>query len=209
MNVLNKRLLMASGTALVLASLMVFGLGTPGTTIGNETDVGPGPGEPKNLEIAVQDSTPNAEANINVTVFVTDVLGSSVVGAECTFAIASQPGTDATVDPGPVTSDSGGRVDTTLYTGSTSGTIELEVSCGDVSDTVTLDVGGLGPESGGGNTGGEATEPPASFPESGTGGFVGTDSAKTMLIALLAGVGLVLAGAGFVSGRIGERVRSK
>jgi hypothetical protein len=113
-----------------------------------------------------------------VTATVLDTNGDVVVGASCAFVVGEQPGTDATVDPGPFTTDEDGQVQTTLHTGSTAGPIVVEASC------VIADCPGAG---GAGSAvqsectiGANATvtvaqtepaaEPPASLPDTGSGG---------------------------------------
>jgi hypothetical protein len=102
--------------------------------------VEPTPGQPT-LDVKVSDENPSTGEDVEVTAEVLDANGNPVVGAECTFSIASQPGDDATVDAGPVATDAEGHATTTLHTGSTAGTIEVEADCDGLTQVLAVEVG--------------------------------------------------------------------
>jgi len=84
-----------------------------------------------------------------------------VSGLACTFDIASQPGSDAAVYPGPVYTDPTGTATTSLQVGSTAGPIIVDANCGDLTAQVSVVSGaavavqlpatGEGPDSGSGS----------------------------------------------------------
>ena len=124
--------------------------------------------------IAVGDATAGPGEDVVVTATVLDENGAAVAGASCTFAIGGQPGTDASVQPGPFTTDAEGRVSTTLSTGSGEGEVVVEATCVqtdcpvdadgcDLSATATVSVGGQAAPPG------SQAEPPASLPDTGGG----------------------------------------
>ena len=110
----------------------------------------------------VSDSTPDLGDAVEVTATVLDASGHPLADVECTFRIAEQPGSDASVDGGPFTTDSEGNVSTTLDTGSSDGTIAVEASCGELTALVSVAAGASVPP--------PAAEPPASLPDTGSGG---------------------------------------
>ena len=206
MNLFGGKLLVTGGFVFTLAGLLLFGLGGAATTIGLETDIPP----PGAVTVAASDSTPTVGETVTVSVTVVDANGDPVGDADCTFSIASQPGTDDSVDGAPVTTDSAGNASTSLNVGSTAGTIEVQADCGGITASVSVVAG---TSSGGG---GEAAPPPASLPDAappaslpdtGSGGVVDDgQSMRAIVIALLAGFGVMLAGAGILVGRLGRRV---
>lgn len=104
------------------------------------------------VALAAEDLAPVAGDTISVAATVVDTAGSPVAGAQCTFAIVSQPGNDASVASGPVTTNADGVATSLLNVGSTGGTIVLEASCGDVASQISVVVDVPEP-------------PPASLPE--------------------------------------------
>lgn len=98
---------------------------------------------------------------INATVV--DEAGNAVSGLSCTFSVAQQSGTDASVDHGPFTTDATGRVSTTLNVGSAAGTIVVEADCGELSAAVSVVASGAQ----------TPAAPPASLPGTGAGGASG------------------------------------
>jgi hypothetical protein len=110
--------------------------------------------------LAAGDATPGLGVEVAVTATVLDSSGLPAAGVACTFHIAQQPGGDASVDPGPVTTDAAGNVSTRLQTGSTAGTIAVEAVCGELSALVSV-VASAGQEG--------AAPPPASLPDTGVG----------------------------------------
>lgn len=139
-----------------------------------------------NVVLAAEDTAPGLDEEIAVTAAVQDESGSPVAGVECTFSIAQQPGEDASVAPGPFTTDASGNVSTTLDTGSATGTIVVEAVCGELSGLVSVAAGvaAAPPAS-------IPAAPPASLPETGSGAEGGgTGWAMWALIAAGVVVGL-------------------
>ena len=118
--------------------------------------------------------------SINATVV--DEAGNAVSGLSCTFSVAQQPGTDASVEQGPFTTDATGRVSTTLSVGSAVGTVIVEANCGELSAAVSVVASGAQ----------TPAAPPASLPDTGAGGggSGGLDPAVWALIAAAAMVGV-------------------
>jgi len=125
--------------------------------------------------IAVGDATAGPGEDVVVTATVLDENGAAVAGASCTFTIGEQPGTDASVQPGPFTTDAEGRVSTTLSTGSGEGEVVVEATCVqpdcpagaedacDLSAEATVSVARQAAPPG------SQAEPPASLPDTGGG----------------------------------------
>ena len=145
--------------------------------------------------IAVGDATAGPGEDVVVTATVLDENGAAVAGASCTFAIGGQPGTDASVQPGPFTTDAGGRVSTTLSTGSGEGEVVVEATCVqpdcpvdadgcDLSATATVSVGGQAAPPG------SQAEPPASLPDTGGGPDGAGGASGWAFVALGAGAAL-------------------
>jgi hypothetical protein len=109
-------------------------------------------------ELTAGDATPAVGDTVPITVTVEDEGGVALADVECSFRVAQQPGSTATVDAGPVVTGADGTASTTLHTGDEAGTIVVEAVCGELSAQVSV-VAGRG--------GGAA--PPASLPDTGTG----------------------------------------
>jgi hypothetical protein len=107
---------------------------TPTATVPEETPPGEG-----SVDVEVSDDNVEVGEEVDVTATVVDENGNPVVGEDCTFSIADQPGDDASVEEGPVTTDENGQATTTLSAGSTPGTVQVEADCGDFGSQV-LDV---------------------------------------------------------------------
>ena len=133
-----------------------------------------------NVVLAAADATPDLGEEVTLTAAVLDENAEPLAGVECTFSIASQPGDDAAVDPGPLTTDTNGNVSTTLDTGSAEGTIVVEANCGELSAQVSLVAGAAEPPASQ-----PGAEPPASLPDTGSG--AGSSSAGWPIWALMAG----------------------
>ena len=138
--------------ALIVAIGLTLGLGAG--LAGNAWAQYPEPSG--SVLLATASTTPDLGEEITITVAVLDEQGSAVAGAICTFQIAQQPGSDATVDGGPFVTNSAGNVSTTLHSGSTTGTVVVEAICDDLSAQVSMSVGA-------------PAAPPASLPQTGTG----------------------------------------
>lgn len=133
-----------------------------------------------NLVLEASSTSPPTGTAVSITATARDPSGVIVAGLSCTFAIVSQPGTGATVAPGPVISDVNGVAKTTLNVGGTAGTIVVRSTCGDFSALVSVVAG--------------AEAAAAQLPATGTG----LDSSGTWALstlALILGVATV-AGAG-------------
>ena len=148
-----------------------------------------------NVTIVVSDGSAGVGQDVLVTATARDENGNAAAGASCTFRIAQQPGTDASVAAGPFTTNADGQVTTTLHTGSTAGPLVVEGSCVradcpgatggatgliagqtgcTISANATVSVGQAAPAAG----------PPASLPDTGTGG--GADGGGWLAWAFLA-----------------------
>jgi hypothetical protein len=101
------------------------------------------------VSVSVSDDAPAPGDTVTVTATATDAGGNPVAGAECTFRIYSQPGDDASVDEGPVTTDANGQATTTLNVGSTVGTVEVLATCGVFNEVLAVEVGVGLPSTGG------------------------------------------------------------
>lgn len=137
--------------------------------------------------VAVSNSTPAAGTSIAVSARVVAPTGAVVPGVACTFQVVSQPGSDATVNPGPVTTDTSGVATSDLNVGTTPGAIVVGVQCGELSSQVIVSVAG-------------AAQGAVILPSTGTGPvggtFFGMEAAIVLLatgvVALTAGSALVL-----------------
>jgi len=137
------------------------------------------------VALAAEDATPALGTEVDVTATVLDDSGVPAEGVDCTFRIAQAPGSTASVDPGPATTDADGSVSTTLNTGNTAGTIVVEAECGELSALVSL-VASAGAEA----------PPPASLPETGIGAQPDDGGATVWAFwgLIAAGVGIGLGG---------------
>ncbi|MEX1253935.1 MAG: hypothetical protein WEE64_06295 [Dehalococcoidia bacterium] len=88
------------------------------------------PGGEGGVDVEVSDDDVEVGEEVDVTATVADENGDPVVGEDCMFSIVSQPGDDASVDAGPVTSDENGQATTSLSAGSTAGTVQVQADCG-------------------------------------------------------------------------------
>lgn len=98
-----------------------------------------------NVTLVAETTTPALGTAVPITATARDQYGSVVAGIACTFSIVSQPGTTATVAPGPVTTDANGVASTILNTGTTPGTIVVGSICGELSSQVSVVVGVAAP----------------------------------------------------------------
>ena len=134
------------------------------------------------LITGADDTTPDVGDDVGITATVLDEIGDPLADVDCTFSIADQPGSDASVDSGPFTTDSDGNVSTDLDTGSTEGTITVEATCGDLSAFVSVAAGAASAP---------PAAPPASLPDTGSG--AGQDDAGwaywLIAAAVVAGIG--------------------
>lgn len=133
-----------------------------------------------NLVLETTSTSPTTGSVLSVTATASDPTGTPIAGLACTFEIVSQPGTDASVDPGPVNTDANGIATTSLDVGSTTGTIVVGSTCGEFSALVSVVAGAEA----------EAVE----LPSTGTGldsngGWSPTTLALILAVAAVAGVG--------------------
>jgi hypothetical protein len=94
-----------------------------------------------NVTITSSITAPQVGEAVTITTLVRDVAGAAVGGLACSFKIVSQPGTDASVHPGPVYTDATGTATTTLQVGSTPGPIIIGSTCGELSAQVSVVAG--------------------------------------------------------------------
>jgi hypothetical protein len=94
-----------------------------------------------NVTLTSSVTAPQMGDTITITALVRDVAGVAASGLACTFDIASQPGSDASVYPGPVLTDLTGVATTSLQVGSTAGPIIVGASCGELSAQVSVVLG--------------------------------------------------------------------
>jgi hypothetical protein len=107
------------------------------------------------VDVAVSDDSPAPGDTVDVTATATDADGNPIEGAECTFRVYTQPGDDASVEAGPVTTDANGQATATLNVGSTVGTVEVLATCGAFAEVLAVEVGvGLPSTGAGGGAGG-------------------------------------------------------
>lgn len=139
------------------------------------------------VDVTVEDETVGVGDDVDVTATVTDDDGNPIEGEECTFEIIDQPGDDASVEPGPVTTDVNGEATTALHAGTTPGTIQVEATCG--SFTEVLDV----------------VVSPAALPATGAGGEA--DGLPAWEIAFAAGLAVIGLGALTVRARSVDTAR--
>jgi hypothetical protein len=136
----------------------------PTPTATEETPPGEG-----SVDVEISDPDVEVGDEVDVTATVVDENGNPVVGEDCTFSIADQPGDDASVEEGPVTTDENGQATATLNAGSTPGTVQVLAECGDFSEVLDVVVA------------------PASLPA--TGGAASESGSQVWLIAILVGAG--------------------
>jgi hypothetical protein len=86
-----------------------------------------------NVTLTAGTTAPTLGSTVPISATIRDQYGSVVAGIACTFSIISQPGTDASVVPGPVMTDPNGVAQTTLNVGGTAGTIVVGALCGELS----------------------------------------------------------------------------
>ena len=147
------------------------------------TPIGPTVVPQGELTLDAEAETVVAGGDTDVTATVVDENGDPVAGEECTFEIKSQPGDDASVDAGPITTDAEGKATTTLNAGDTPGTVEVEATCGALSQVLGV------------------TVTAAALPQSGAGDSDGGIVSPWLILALGALAGLGAAGALTLSAR--------
>ena len=112
----------------------------------------------------MQDLTPEAGDNVELTLVVADSNGAMAVNQTCIVQVFSQPGSDAYVEPLVTLTGADGEATTTLFAGSTPGAVEVSTQCGNTpAAVITLNVGGA--------------SVPASFPGASIAAFIAQDLA--------------------------------
>jgi hypothetical protein len=112
------------------------------------------------VSVSVSDATPAVGDTVDVSVTVEDENGNPAEGVACTFAIVSQPGSDAELASATGTTDANGVATTELAVGSTPGTIEVRADCEGLSEVLEVVVGPAGlPETGRSGTSTDALAP--------------------------------------------------
>lgn len=149
--------------------------------------------------VASGNTAPGPNETVPVTATVVDEEGNAIAGATCTFSIATQLGTDASVEAGPFTTNSDGEVSTTLHSGSTGGNITVAASCQLDGEEVTAQTAVV-------VTGAGEAAPPASLPDTGGGSGDGGDLGLMWAFAVAGGV-LALGGLS-IAGLAWRRARS-
>ncbi len=133
---------------------------------------------------------------VSVVAGVRDANGAAVSGIGCTFNIGSQPGSDASIERGPFTTDAAGNASSTLTTGSTPGQIVVETLCGTFSGRITMTVAGSA----------GAAELPSALPATGivdaadSSGLINVNALGVASLALML-LGGVMVGVGVISRR--------
>jgi hypothetical protein len=170
-----------SGAVLALSALVVW-MGVPG---GAQAQYPPPTGS---VTLVASEATPAVGESVVLSVRIVDPTGNPVVGQSCSFAITQQPGTDAYVVSGPVTTDSAGMAETTLTVGTTEGLIGVQAQCGELSALTSVVAG---------------SAQAVGLPATGEGSMASGSGFSPWLVALAVGVVLALAAAGVR--RVGSR----
>lgn len=121
-----------------------------------------------NLTLTSATVTAPTGANVPLTCTLRDVTGAPIAGAQCTFAIESEPGNDAEVGSKVVTrtTDASGVATTNLDTGSTPGQIVVSATSGSFRSVTVVTVTGSTPSGGG------PSAPVVIPPSTGDGGLI-------------------------------------
>ena len=99
------------------------------------------------LEASTSSTNPETGSDATLACELKDPSGAPIAGEDCTFAIVSEPGTDAALGSKSVTrvTDANGRATTPLYVGTTPGVILISVTAGALSSSILVTVSGDGP----------------------------------------------------------------
>ena len=170
-----------SGIVLALGALVAW-MALPG---GAQAQYPPPTGS---VTLSVSSATPAVGESVVVGVQIVSPTGAPVAGASCSFAIKGQPGTDAYVVAGPVTTDAAGMAETTLNVGSTPGLVSVQAQCGELSALTSVVAGAA---------------QAVALPATGDGSMASSGGSFPWLVALAAGVVLALAAVGVR--RVGSR----
>jgi hypothetical protein len=142
------------------------------------------------LTVAASTTAPAVGANVGLSATLLDGSGNPIANESVTFTITTQPGNDASLGSltKTTTTDANGLAKVTLYTGTTKGQIIVTVVSQSKTSQITLQAGGALPPTG---------EAPAERDGGSQAGW---------LIALIAGIALIAAGAGALAIRARRRV---
>jgi hypothetical protein len=140
------------------------------------------------VTMSVSTATPMVGQSVVLGVQIVNPTGAPVAGTSCLFSITQQPGTDAYVMAGPVTTDVAGMAETTLDVGSTPGLINVKAQCGELSAMTSVVAGAA---------------QAVALPATGEGSMASSGGSFPWLVALAVGVGLALAAMG--ARRVGSR----
>jgi hypothetical protein len=171
----------SSGIVLALGALVAW-MALPG---GAQAQYPPPTGS---VTLSVSSATPAVHESVVLGVQIVSPTGAPVAGASCSFAVMQQPGTDAWVVAGPVTTDATGMAETTLNVGSTPGLISVQAQCGELSALTSVVAGAA---------------QAVALPATGEGAMASSGGSFPWLGVLAAGVVLALAAAGVR--RVGSR----
>ena len=138
--------------------------------------------------VAATNTTVTPGGTTPIAVVVQDSTGERVSGVLCSFAIGSQPGSDATVTDTGATTNSLGVATTTLNVGTTPGSIVVNAQCGTLSSFTTVVAGA--------SVAPAAPAPArAALPNAGTGSVAPNGAAAVLWLAMglmaFAGLGVL------------------
>ena len=129
-----------------------------------------------NLTLTSSTVTTTTGASVTLTCNLRDTTGAPIANAACTFAIESEPGTDAAVGSKVVTrtTDANGVATTVLQTGSTPGQIVVSATSGTFRSVTVVTVAGASGTPPASSSGRVGTPPasPVTPPSTGDGGLV-------------------------------------
>jgi hypothetical protein len=138
-------------SAVSLAAILILGLLLGGITLATGVRAQSYPPPVGSLSVKAGSTTPGSTTNVTATVL--DNNGDPVEGAQVTFTIISQPGTDAAWTGGGLettaTTDANGVAIAVLKAGSDPGNIVVETVSGEKTSQVTVAVQSSLPSTGG------------------------------------------------------------
>lgn len=130
---------MRNKTIMTLA-LAALGIGLVAITAGSAHAEYP-PTSAASIVVAATSPTVTPGGTTPIAAVVQDSTGSRVAGTLCSFAIASQPGSDASLADSAATTNSNGIATTTLKVGTTPGNVVVKAQCGSVTSNTTVVAG--------------------------------------------------------------------
>lgn len=156
------------------------------------------------ITVSVDNPNPLPGQSTGFSVLVVDSTGAGVGGRECTAAVTSQPGSDASVAPAAFVTGADGSANLTLSQGSVAGEVAVTVTCGELSTSALFGTGrglppadsGTPPANGESPSGSDVPKPPS------TGqGFEASDGGMTLPLLWVAVAGIGALGAATVAVR--------